>query len=286
MDFPTPGIYDGMSAEEYHSIECASNSGLKHIARSPLHYLSAINEPTEPTAAMLLGMAVHTAVLEPDTLASRYVVLPDDRPNRPSQRQRDAKKPSSETLYAIDWWDAFEREHAGKTIMSSEDMAVVKEMAGSVLLHPVAWDILQAGKAEQSVFWIDEETGAECKARIDWLRGAYPADLKTTDSAAPDDFVRSVVKYRYHCQAAMYLDGLAANGLHADDFPFIVVEKAPPYAVAVYMLDEAAITEGRRLYRRDLATYQWCKATDSWPGYPQEIRELSLPRWAIKGDEE
>jgi hypothetical protein len=283
-NYPAPGIYDGMPADQYFSIECASNSGLKHIARSPLHFITILRTPVEPTPAMIIGSATHTAVLEPHLFDAQYVVLPDERPKRPSSVQLNAKKPSTETLYAIDWWKSFNAANAGRQVLDAADHDQVRRMADAVRAHPVAADILSAGKAEQSVFWLDEETGVQCKARVDWLRGAYPADLKTTDSAAPDDFVRSVVRYRYMCQSAMYLDGLAAVGERVDDFPFIVVEKQPPYAVAVYMLDDAAIAEGRRLYRRDLATYAWASATDSWPGYPAEIRELSLPRWAMNGD--
>lgn len=82
------------------------------------------------------------------------------------------------------------------------------------------------------------------------------------------------------------MDGLAANGIDAPMFPFIVVEKTPPYGVAVYTLDAEAIELGRRIYKRDLATYAWCVQMNSWPCYSPDIQEIKLPRWAFSKERE
>jgi exodeoxyribonuclease VIII len=107
-------------------------------------------------------------------------------------------------------------------------------------------------------------------------------DLKTTVNAHPEAFARDAFKYRYHCQAAFYSDAkqIVENLPQTPRFCFIVVEKEFPYAVAVYWLDDQSIDLGRRVYRKDLETYAWCREIDSWPGY-DEIRTLRLPRYAF-----
>jgi hypothetical protein len=83
----------------------------------------------------------------------------------------------------------------------------------------------------------------------------------------------------YHVQAAHYL-----NGLEAEKFIFIAVEKSYPFAVAVYELDASALLEGGSLAFRDLRRIATCRGLDEWPGYSQEITTLSLPMWAYNDD--
>ena len=58
-----PSIIKDMPNEVYHAHESISKSGLDLILRSPAHY--RFRERSEPTRAMQLGTASHTAILEP-----------------------------------------------------------------------------------------------------------------------------------------------------------------------------------------------------------------------------
>jgi len=139
------------------------------------------------------------------------------------------------------------------------------------------------GRAEQSIKWRCVETGAICKSRLDWIIPGAIVDLKTTADASPTAFARSVASYRYHVQDAFYSQAAASAGLDSEHVVFVCVESSPPYSVALYQLDDAARTEGRRLYLRDLETYMRCMERDEWPAYPTDIQTLSLPAWAYKG---
>jgi exodeoxyribonuclease VIII len=130
------------------------------------------------------------------------------------------------------------------------------------------------------MFW--QMMDINCKARPDYIRQdkGLILDLKTCLDARSDPFSRSCWNYRYHVQAAYYLDGYrVATEESAEAFLFIAIEKAPPYAVAVYHANEDMIDQGRSEYQRDLITYAECLAKDEWPGYPEEIASLVLPRW-------
>ena len=125
--------------------------------------------------------------------------------------------------------------------------------------------------------------GVRCRARFDWLTPeGLVLDLKTTQNASAAAFAKAVATFRYHVQHAWYLDGYhQATGDLPLGFIFIAVEKTPPYAVALYELDGEAADYGRLLARRDLARYATARDLDVWPGYPDEIQPLSLPRWAF-----
>ena len=262
-----------MQNADYHRHLAVSKSGLDQIAKSPLHYWARYLDPNrvwpEPTPAMRLGTALHTHVLELDQWDKQIAIAPGDI-NRRTKEGREQ-------------WAAFEADAKRKTVITADDAEVVMAMGRSVWRHPAAAMLLHwQGKAETTHMWTDPTTGAECKCRPDWLTndGNLIIDLKTTEDASPRAFQRSVANYRYHVQASWYLDGIeAATGYRPDQFIFICVEKKPPYAVAVYAADAEMVQIGAETAARDLARLVECKASNTWPGYSDQIEPLSLPAW-------
>lgn len=253
---------------EYHAHPAVSKSGLDLVHRSPLHfwnrYLNPDREPEAPTEAMVLGSALHTAVLEPHLFDDEYAVAPHcDR------RTKEGKM----------IWADFEQEAAGKTLLRAEDACRIEAMAGAVRSHKAASFLLtMPGKAEQSYFWTDESTGEKCKCRPDWhsADGRIIVDVKTTEDASPGKFLRSsVLGWRYHVQAAFYMQGLPS----AEVFLFACVEKKPPYAVAVYSLPAKLIERGLDEAMADLRQIAACREANRWPSYTEEVHELALPKW-------
>lgn len=160
---------------------------------------------------------------------------------------------------------------------------MVEGMAAALAAHPLIPALLQGGEAEVSMVWTDPETGAPCKGRPDYARfeDACLLDLKTTLDASPAAFGRAAWSYGYATQAAAYLAGAAALGVEIRDYLLLVVEKAPPYGVAVYRLPDAALELGRRRWREAVRRYAECLERNTWPGYPETITELTLPGWAL-----
>lgn len=252
-----------LSNADYHADPAVSASHLHAVAKSPQAYWARFLDPNrpavEPTAAMRFGSLTHCATLEPDELLQRYAVAPD--------RRTKEGKAQAEALT-----------QQGIEPVSQSELTTALSIAAAVRNHPVAAQLLAYGKAEQSFWWTDLDTGMRCKCRPDWYQNTTVVDLKTTTDASPAGFARSVAAYRYHVQAAHYLSGLHG----AEWFVFIAVEKTYPYAVGVYALDEAALTEGHALRQRDMRRIQTCHAGARWPGFTDdEIAVLSLPRWAF-----
>lgn len=263
-----PLIERDMPAAEYHRSPAVSKSLLDQIAKSPAHaraYLAGIRD--EQTTAMAFGTAYHCAMLEPDRYAAEFAVFEGDR------RTKDGKA-QYESLVA-----------SGKTIITRADADVISAMVEVFLDHPVVKMLHHNGMQEASVFWRDHDTQIPCRCRPDYwhddARNGLVLDFKTTDDASPAGFARSVVKYRYHVQAAHYLQGTQARR-----FLFIAQEKKAPYAIGVYELDRAALELGQHLRLRDLQTYASCQEFDIWPGYSPEIETLALPAWAYGSNEE
>ena len=64
-----------MSNEEYHATGAVGKSMLDNIHKSPAHLKIAGNK--NPGPPLILGSALHCAVLEHSTFNDRYIVEPD-----------------------------------------------------------------------------------------------------------------------------------------------------------------------------------------------------------------
>lgn len=269
-------IASGLPIDEYHAdTHAISKTGLDNIERSPAifyaRHLNPSRPPTpEPTAAMFAGTLGHCAILEPAEFDKRYPVGPDVK-----------------TKASKDWKDFAACLDASQTPIKQAERDMAFGMADSIRKIGPLRDALAKGSAEVSAYWTDEATGVDCRCRPDFVHtagnGVILLDVKTTTDASPEAFAKSIVNYRYDVQAAFYTDGYAAaSGLPVHGFIFAAVEKEYPYAAAAYMLTEEDIEAGRRKYRRNLARYAECLASNDWPGFASDIQLIQLPAWAKK----
>lgn len=259
-----------MTNAEYHADPAISKSDLDLINRSPAYYRYVKENPKEQTSAMLLGSVFHKLVLEPETFAAEYAVCP--AVDRRTKAGREVYQSFVDDL------------QEGIEVITDDIYQTAQAMAESVKNHPIAARLLQGGQAETSYFW--EENGVECKCRPDYLRTDIKSiiDLKSTQNASPESFVKSAYDYRYHVQAAWYLRGLKACGVDAENFIFIAVEKEAPYTVCVYTADDLMIKLGNSEADENLDTFCKCMRSDNWFGYEETpiIHSLSLPDWVAR----
>lgn len=263
-----------MDISDYHRHPAISKSHLDAINLSPLHYWSRFvdpnRQPPTPTPAMEFGSAVHAAVLEPELFTASYKLAPDLPKTTKAGKEAwaAASEPGIQLLKADDW----------NCIQSIRDV---------VFQHPMASKVLTAdGKAEQSLFAVDDNTGLEIKCRPDYLTDSgWLIDLKTTQDASLDGFQRTLANFRYHVQAAHYLRTYTlATGNKPKGFLFVAVEKTYPFAVQVFkcsdeMLSAGLITVLRNLEQLHESFILFDKET-KWPSYSNTIMEVNLPPWA------
>src|SRR5512133_3018040 len=104
---PKPGIYPLVPFPEYTNWPAINPSFLTTLSRyTPHHAKYDQDHPKPETDDKRIGRALHSHILEPATFDQFWVVLPEDCPRRPSDRQRNAKEPSDATVKAVEFWDA------------------------------------------------------------------------------------------------------------------------------------------------------------------------------------
>lgn len=283
------GLVYGMPLADYLAVEALSATGLKLLARSPWHF--ANRAEADPTPAMLRGVLAHCAILEPAAMAQRYVVVPEGSPNRPSRRQWEAKKPSPDSLAAMQWWTQFEAENAGREVVSHAAYALCQAQLEAVKREPELAALLRAGHGEVSLFWIDGATGLYCKARPDWLPPAdgnriTPLDLKTCMDESPSGFGRAAARLRYDLQAAHYTAGIElATGAKVAAFVFGAVTSKPPVLAVPYVLTDEIRDQARDERRELMDRLAWCQRENQWPAYGAGLQLLDFPAYAKQGGE-
>ncbi len=272
-----PGIYSGVSMDAYHGNLCVgpsiSSSGLRTIeAKTPLHYYATsylnpdrVEQPAND--AFDFGRAAHTLLLGDTGFRDEFAIRP-------------AEFKDFRTKAAQEWRDAARA--AGKTVLTVDDLTVIKAIAANLDAHPLARDLLR-GQVEQSIVFKDAATDIWVKSRPDVLPAdGIVADLKTTTDASPDAVRKSILNFGYPMQGAVV--GMAMKavlGIDMTAFALVFVEKTAPYAVSVVEVDLDWIAYASRQVRRALDTFAKCIETNTWPGYEGEP-VVYMPDWLRK----
>ena len=87
---------------------------------------------------------------------------------------------------------------------------------------------------ESAIFF---DIGLDAKAKPDLMTDRVIVDIKTSQSADPDDFHRSISKYGYHWQEYWYTEAAFQLGKNLD-FYFFVIESQPPFDYSIVKLDQ------------------------------------------------
>jgi hypothetical protein len=258
-----------ISNRAYHEGPGISKSDFTLFAITPAHYKA--KEAYEETPTMAFGQAAHALILEPSRFADEYAVAHENL----NKRTNAGKE-----------WIA-DAEAQGKRVITWGEHDALIGMQKSVFACTTAKALLDAdGIIEHSGWWTDPRTGLLLKCRPDKIATKLKiiVDLKTTTEAGYEAFTRKIANYKYHWQAFMYLEGtrkiLDENGYQT--FLVIVVETKPPYAVAVYRLDEEMLYLASQELAVLMDEFRECQEADRWPGYPDEVQTITLPRYYVK----
>ena len=256
---------------DYFAIKRLSNSAMKYFKLSPMHYLHYISDSEKKvTTAMVFGSAFHCMILEAEKFDDCFAMLP--QLDRRTNAGKDAAR-------------IFEQENIGKQIITADEHATLIEMQTKIFAHEPSMELLnQVKEAEKEVLWSDKITGIELKGKLDGLGNNFILDLKTCQSAQPNQFAVHAFDYDYHRQAALYVDGCAANSIPANNFYFIAIEKEPPYGISVNRASEAFVENGRKDYQQILENFRyWKELGEPNVGYefnsPFNQFDIQLPAW-------
>lgn len=294
---------------DYHADnERIGKSGLDLIHKAPIkYYLERLWEGRKPldTKALRLGKFYHAYLFEPERLKLDFYRLEE----RAKLAEIGGAKPRATNAYKD--WMAEQIEECGLRVMVPDEyFDQAPEMEKALRNNPLIVELLEhPGSCEMAVKWT-MANGVLAKSKFDKFIPCFHTDTeelseykncnliidyKTTEDASPLEFRKSVLKYRYDVQAAMYLDAFELGCFgkcETTKFIFIVQEKTFPYLCDIYELSEEDIDNAREIYLSDADVYKECMEDfkvsqnpfKSFYGYSKKpsVKTLFLPNWERK----
>jgi len=258
-------------------------SSLMKFLACPHKWLKSVQDDSE---SLRWGNVIDCALLTPESFQRRFVVAPETYP-----AAKGEEKPWNFNATYCKGWRS-DRESEGFSVIKSSDMAEANAAVKAMEENDFAVELLKSsGKQTMLVGeYHDEATGivVPLKALLDFepvkeivdgfdLKPSpfarYLGDLKTTESAAPRAFEKSIYTYNYDAQAWLSLTLYnAATGERRDGWQFIIQENSAPFETpdrhpAIYEGGEFMQT-GEAKVMRALKLYCQCLKTGIWPSYP------------------
>lgn len=285
----------GVNSDDYHAAKgvrgersfVMSPSALKAGDTCWERWRDGYNPPE--SAAKDFGNLLDCLLLTADQFKSRYAVIPSDAPKKPSKSQLNAKKPSPETLTAIQWWSDFGRAHPNCKIVTAAEFFDAESAVKKMLSKPDIEDFITASDKQVHLTgeWHDEATKliipVECLVdllpRADTKFFKAAGDVKSSMSGAIKAFSSLAEKYKYHSQAGFDLDMIIAAEERAPDnerntWCLAGVESYFPFQPFKRMYDatmeDGLVQYGRNFYRRALSKYAMCLKTGKWFDYDND----------------
>lgn len=273
-----PGFHPDIPMDQYQAdrlleITPTLSSGIANllVTRSPLHAwhahprLNPQHRPEEDvTKEMDRGAAIHALLLEGAADRIEVIAANDYRTNDAKAKRDAARLVGKIPLLSADY------ERVRDTTLGIATQLAKTELAG----------MMDSGDAEMTAVWQDGD--AWCRSRFDWISAdrSLIVDLKTTENAEPNAYLRRMLKLGGDVQAAFYVRAVERLTGAAPRFVELVVETEPPYAISLVALDPAWMAFATSKVEAALAIWQDCMAAGVWPAYSPRVCYGQLPAWA------
>lgn len=259
---------------DYHAEKALSASQIKFMAKSPWHYKKyVIDGLPYKSNVMNFGTLAHKIVHE--GIVDGYVGMPVFKPIKDGKLSITKKSQV----------ERFEKEHAGKTIVTAASWEKIEGMKEAFDNDPLVQQYISEDDViEQPYKFYDPLHDIACRFMPDRFnkKKGFVVDYKTTYDASPDRFKWSVKSYGYDISAAHYMMGL--HRLFPDtftEFIFIAQESTPPYTCGVYRLSDNDIAIGFQTRNELIKRIKECELEGVWPGYTNQVQELTVPKGGI-----
>lgn len=281
-------IVRGMPEPLYHGPAPCSVPALSHSLATVLDNASPAHaydrHPAlggaehRPSAAMSIGTLIHALLLERGEIV---IVAADSYQTKAARAARDEAIAAGRVPVLPHEYEA--------ALIAVDALRSELARRGIELAPPE--------DREVSLFWPSQDANGEviqCKARLDSVADDPSGfveilDLKTIAEARPERCAEHADRYGYAIQHAAYLEAVSELydvAPEAIRFRFLFFEPTPPYVLTVAELDRSFVALGSRRWERAKLVWARCLSSNDWPGYSNEIVQLTPPTWALRREED
>lgn len=283
MNWPAPGIHEGLSFATYRADDITQADTIQTVAGKAVSKSLMIDFAKDAkawkqsvrkkaSAAMKSGSLFDCILTTPEAFDRHYIVSPYD-----DFRTGAAKE-----------WRALQ-ESCGMVVIKQSELDLAGEQLRAVMDHPEAAKLIM-GSRKQVAFRHETAYPFDAKGLVDIVpgRGDMLVDIKTCQSSALNSrwaLSRHMMDWGYHWQAGGYCQGWSeATGVEVFQFAFVFISSTPPFTVAVIEMPLSDILEAAKLYNEAMERFDQCLKSNIWPGKWDGVVKLGVPEQAWKGE--
>lgn len=283
-EFVNESHADYLSKKDF--ISC---SALKEFKKSPLHYITYINNEyeREETKPMLIGTAIHTALQDKELFNEKYCYLKKEFLPNPDKDYRNKENK--------EFRDQFKENNKNKITLEEYDFDLIMNIIGKSEKDAVVKALIKDGHSEKSFYSIDEKTGLNIKMRVDFISEKLKiiVDYKTCQNSELKQFAKDIWNFGHYNQAAFYTKYIPnSNKDEKYEFINIALQKIPPYPITIVNYEQPYINYGMNENEMLLDLLKWCRDNNYYPdytefGYLKELYNNFLPLddfWEVKNN--
>lgn len=274
-------VHHGLTYDEYAALEGLRAGELKHLRRSPAHYLAFRSEPEEDKDAFEFGRLFHTAMENPEKFLDLMKVEPVftglTKDGKESKQSGEAKAKKAQ------WYAELPK---GTIVIPNKWLDDLTGMIQSVKRHKILGQMVEGGMRETTIQVVDPETGEVLKCRPDLIAvKGYVVDYKTTRDASRGFFTNQIFSDRG--QSPFYILGSShyahcsrvAKLGNGESFIIAAVEKKNPWGVNIFPIDRGGLEVGESHRAPLTKLFAKCKKEGRWPGYEEKAVPVTIPAY-------
>lgn len=210
-----------------------SYTAMSKFRESPRSFIDYKMKPKEQTPDMLKGSILHAMVLEPDTVADKYIT-----DGEIVQQLRDEGSASPRATKKYKEWLASQTVE----IVSQDIYDSCRRMADAVLENSASKHVLSL-ISETEVKIEFTHNGLQFIGFLDG-KGKVVIDLKKCKDANPDKFRRDIANNGYWLQGGVYMVGLG------EVLPYYLIAVDESCGVSVHELEDTYVEYGMEVFDR------------------------------------
>lgn len=215
---PLPlGLHFGLPAEQHHADSGLGSSAIRALADNPFNYWFNYLNPDrtddgDDTVSRVNGRALHVLLYEGEREFERYFLCGPDQRGMSTAEKQASTKAANKTAANI-----------GRECLKRDAWTRIFMAHALITKNPELATVFTGGMSEVTFIWEKVVDGmpVRCKARFDYLKPVTRGqariiavgDLKSVANQYSMEFKRAcrgaVRAYRYHVQAAHYLEAAA-----------------------------------------------------------------------------
>lgn len=290
-----PGFYR-IPMERHHGQPCDGVSVTSSILRTmelqtpadvwAFHALNPDRWERDDKPAFRQGRAI-AALIEGglEALHEQFIILPVDKPNRPTAQQikaYDEGRATDAGMRSVNFWRKIESNP--RDILKPEDLELIVSM-GKVLAKDVAACAALAGEPEITMAWYDDETDLWCLSRPDQLSfsGMLSDYKKMATRGEPFNHRlvdRRITAHGYDMQMAFAAEGFQELTREWPTAVGLVCQcDAKPHHVILRPITDEDLEIGIFRNRRGRMRFRECLDSGLWPGPGDDVGAYRRPEW-------